>query len=117
MANTSSSSSSSSESFCLVKSSINIDETFSVPHIVLAGETISSTGLSSRPGGKGANVSAAIGLAGGSVRLSAAVGADATWPVDELRKRHVDTEAIEVLEGTPTGRAFIQIAEDGENSM
>lgn len=103
--------------FCLVKSSINIDETFLVPHIVKPGETISSSGLVSRPGGKGANVSAAIALAGASVTLSGAVGKDATWPVEELKQRHVDTSSIEVLDDTPTGRAFIQIARDGENSI
>ncbi|PWY98104.1 Ribokinase-like protein [Testicularia cyperi] len=106
-----------SKPFCLVKSSINIDETFAVPHIVKPGETISSTGLTSRPGGKGANVSAAIALAGATVTLSGAVGKDAPWPVDELKSRGVDTSSIETLEDTPTGRAFIQIAEDGENSI
>ncbi|PWN52598.1 Ribokinase-like protein [Violaceomyces palustris] len=105
------------EPFCLVKSSINVDETFDVPHIVKPGETISSTGLNSRPGGKGANVSAAIALAGAQVSLSAAVGTDATWPVQELERRNVDVRAVEVLQDQPTGRAFIQIAEDGENSI
>ncbi|SAM83733.1 related to RBK1-putative ribokinase [Ustilago bromivora] len=103
--------------FCLVKSSINIDETFVVPHIVQPGETISSTGLVSRPGGKGANVSAAIALAGAKVSLSGAVGKDATWPIDELKSRNVITDDVEILDNTPTGRAFIQIAEDGENSI
>jgi len=103
--------------FCLVKSSINIDETFLVPHIVRPGETISSSGLVSRPGGKGANVSAAIALAGAKVSLSGAVGKDATWPLDELKSRNVITDDIEILDDTPTGRAFIQIAEDGENSI
>lgn len=106
-----------SQPFCLVKSSINIDETFLVPHIVRPGETISSSGLVSRPGGKGANVSAAIALAGARVSLSGAVGKDATWPIDELKSRKVITDDVEILENTPTGRAFIQIAEDGENSI
>ncbi len=114
---TSSSSSGRSSTFCLVKSSINIDETFLVPHIVRPGETISSSGLVSRPGGKGANVSAAIGLAGAKVSLSGAVGKDATWPIDELKARKVITDDVEILDGIPTGRAFIQIAEDGENSI
>ncbi|SJX64626.1 related to RBK1-putative ribokinase [Sporisorium reilianum f. sp. reilianum] len=103
--------------FCLVKSSINIDETFMVPHIVRPGETMSSTGLVSRPGGKGANVSAAIALAGAQVSFSGAVGKDAPWPLDELKSRKVITDDAEILENTPTGRAFIQIAEDGENSI
>lgn len=109
--------SSSTRPFCLVKSSINIDETFLVPHIVRPGETISSSELVSRPGGKGANVSAAIALAGASVSFSGAVGKDAPWPLDELKARHVMIDGAEILDNTPTGRAFIQIAEDGENSI
>ena len=112
-----SSSSCTARPFCLVKSSINIDETFLVPHIVRPGETISSTGLVSRPGGKGANVSAAIALAGAQVSLSGAVGKDATWPIDELKSRNVLTDNVEILDNLPTGRAFIQIAQDGENSI
>lgn len=102
---------------CLVRSSINIDEMFAVSHVVRPGETISSSSLQSRPGGKGANVSAAVALAGQKIVLSGSVGKDATWPMDELKKRGVDTSSIRVLEGVPTGRAFIQVAEDGENSM
>ncbi|EPQ31227.1 uncharacterized protein PFL1_01412 [Pseudozyma flocculosa PF-1] len=113
----SSSSSSNSAPFCLVKSSINVDETFDVPHIVAPGETLSSTGLTSRPGGKGANVSAAIALAGAPVRFSGAVGSDAPWPLDELACRGVDIDGVETLKDQPTGRAFIQIAADGENSI
>lgn len=45
------------------------------------------------------------------------VGSDATWPIDELRKRHVDVNSVRVSTTQPTGRAFIQIAEDGENSI
>ena len=86
-------------------------------HIVRPGETISSTGLVSRPGGKGANVSAAIALAGAPVSFSGAVGKDAPWPLDELRSRKVITDGAEILENVPTGRAFIQIANDGENSI
>lgn len=78
---------------------------------------MSSTGLVSRPGGKGANVSAAIALAGAKVSFSGAVGKDAPWPLDELKSRKVITDDAEILENTPTGRAFIQIAEDGENSI
>lgn len=104
----------------LVPSSINIDETFIVPHIVRPGETLSSSGLSSRPGGKGANVSSALGLSGCTdTWFVGNVGTDAPWPLDELKKRGVNVKLAGKLDGTPTGRAFIQIAEEegGENSM
>jgi ribokinase len=102
---------------CLVRSSLNIDEMFAVPHVVRPGETISSSSLTSRPGGKGANVSAAVALAGQQVFLGGSVGKDATWPIDELKKRGVNVDSVRVLDDVPTGRAFIQVAEDGENSI
>lgn len=109
--------SSSSPPLVLTVSSVNIDETFSVPHIVRPGETLSSSGLTTRSGGKGANVSVALGLSGVECWFVGNVGKDAPWPLDELRKRNVRTDLAQQLEGVPTGRAFIQIAEDGENSM
>ena len=33
--------------------SFNIDQTFTVPHIVKTGETLSATDFNARPGGKG----------------------------------------------------------------
>lgn len=109
--------SSSAGPLCLVRSSINIDSMFAVPHVVRPGETISSSKMVEKPGGKGANVSAAVALAEQPVVMSGAVGKDATWPIDELKKRGVQTGSIRQLETIPTGRAFIQVAEDGENSM
>lgn len=102
---------------CLVRSSINIDQMFAVPHVVRPGETLSSSAMQSRPGGKGANVSAAVALAGQDVIMSGAVGRDAEWPIDQLAQRGVKTEAIRVFDDVPTGRAFIQVAADGENSI
>lgn len=107
----------SSSPLVLIPSSINIDETFIVPHIVRPGETLSSSGLTSRPGGKGANVSSALGLSGCDAWFVGNVGKDAPWPLDELSKRGVNVSLAGRLEGTPTGRAFIQIDEGGENSM
>ncbi|KAE8266516.1 hypothetical protein A4X09_0g5833 [Tilletia walkeri] len=109
----------------LVRSSINVDETFTVSAIARPGQTISSKGYQARAGGKGANVAAAIGLAllpqdqegGAGVRLVGAVGQDATWPLDNLKKSNVDISGVSILEDVPTGRAFIQVAEDGENSI
>ncbi|UZJ56647.1 hypothetical protein CBS101457_005967 [Exobasidium rhododendri] len=106
-----------SSPLCLVRSSINIDEMFAVANVVRPGETISSSSLTSRPGGKGANVSAAVALAGGKIVISGAVGNDATWPIQALEERGVEIGNIRVLEDIPTGRAFIQVAKSGENSI
>lgn len=114
-----------SEARCIVRSSVNIDETFQVPHIVRPGETISSSQMWSRPGGKGANVAAALvrhaltqGLAGVQVVMLGAVGEDAPWPLEHLRKHGVHVDDVHRSRDTPTGRAFIQISSaDGENSI
>ncbi|CAO1624803.1 unnamed protein product [Parajaminaea phylloscopi] len=113
----SASNASSSAPLVIAVSSINIDETFQVPHIVRPGETLSSSGLTTRSGGKGANVSVALALSGTECWFVGSVGKDAPWPLEELRKRNVRTDLARELEGVPTGRAFIQIAEDGENSI
>lgn len=79
---------------------------------------MSSSGMWSRPGGKGANVAAALGLAGAPVKMLGAVGKEATWPLDCLKERHVDTSHVHVSDSVPTGRAFIQVStSDGENSI
>lgn len=63
-------------------------------------------------------MAAALGLAGARVRMVGAVGADAPWPLEHLRARHVDTTGVHESPNVPTGRAFIQIsAADGENSI
>lgn len=53
----------------LVYSSLNIDSTFSVDHIVLPGETEPSTGFRKAAGGKGANQAVAIAKAAGKGRI------------------------------------------------
>lgn len=43
-----------------------------------------------------------------------AVGKDAAWPIDELKKRNVKVEGIQILDDLPTGRAFIQVSMSAE---
>ncbi|KZT59291.1 Ribokinase-like protein [Calocera cornea HHB12733] len=103
---------------CLVRGSLNIDEFFRVPHIVRAGETISSTGdLTRRAGGKGANQAAAIARAGGRVELVGAVGKDGQWLKQELSEAGVGVEGVAVDEEISTGRAIIQLTPEGENCI
>jgi ribokinase len=66
-----------------------------VKDIVRPGETISSTSLSRRTGGKGANQAVAVAKAGGSVMLVGAVGEDGTWVKDQLNEFGVDVGGIE----------------------
>ncbi|KAL1410099.1 putative ribokinase [Vanrija albida] len=101
----------------LVRGSINIDEFYLLPHIVRPGETIASTGFSRSTGGKGANQAYAAGRAGANVVLDAQVGADGAEVVKLIASGGVDVSRVRVIDGEVTGRAIIQRAADGENSI
>ncbi|WVQ79272.1 hypothetical protein IAT38_001368 [Cryptococcus sp. DSM 104549] len=102
---------------CLVRGSVNIDEFFHLPHIVRPGETISSTSLTKRAGGKGANQAYAVARGGGAVDLDGAIGRDGVWVKEMLEGAGVGTGKLKVLDDELTGRAIIQSAADGENSI
>ncbi|GFZ50004.1 hypothetical protein JCM24511_07757 [Saitozyma sp. JCM 24511] len=102
---------------CLVRGSINIDEFFHLPHIVRPGETISSTRLTKKAGGKGANQAYALARAGGGVVLDGCIGDDGVWVRGMLEGVGVDVGRLRVVENEVTGRAIIQSAADGENSI
>lgn len=119
---------------------------FTLGHIVAPGQTISSSSLTRRPGGKGANqaCSVARSSAGQVTRPSSplhrarssrltrfdalllfvsllvvgAIGEDGTWVKDRLQGYGVDVERIVVSQNEVTGRAIIQLSTaDGENSI
>ncbi len=96
--------------------SLNIDLVFSVPHIVVEGETISSTALRKSAGGKGANQSAAIAKAGVEVFHAGKVGQDGTFLIDLLKSYGVRTDFIQV-DGEASGQALIQVNDQGQNSI
>jgi len=87
-----------------------------VKDIVRPGETISSTSLSRRAGGKGANQAVAVAKAGGNVTLIGAIGQDGAWVKDQLKSFGVEVEGIKTDQES-TGRAIIQLAKSGENSI
>ncbi|KAG7087456.1 hypothetical protein E1B28_013422 [Marasmius oreades] len=101
---------------CLVRGSINVDEYFDVKDIARPGETISSHGLAKRAGGKGANQAVAVAKAGGQADFVGAVGEDGLWTLDHLSEHGVNIAGSERVSEL-TGRALIQVAEDGENSI
>lgn len=97
--------------------SINVDVVFSVPRIVRPGETLAARGVRRVAGGKGANQSIALARAGASVRHVGRVGTDGTWIVALLAEAGVDVAHVVVDADAPTGSAFIQVADDGENAI
>ncbi len=100
----------------LVYSSLNIDSTFSVDHIVLPGETQLSTGFRKAAGGKGANQAVAIAKAGLKVYFAGKVGSDGEFALRKLNGYGVDTSFVHHTESC-TGQAIIQLDREGQNSI
>ncbi|MDD3365993.1 MAG: ribokinase [Sphaerochaetaceae bacterium] len=97
--------------------STNIDIVFAVDHIVAPGETISSTNMTRSTGGKGANQSVAVAMAGEhEVFHAGKIGPDGLWIKEKLQAKGVRTDFLTVGK-TPTGQALIQVAANGQNSI
>lgn len=96
--------------------SANIDYVYSLDHIVMAGETISSKELNIFPGGKGLNQSVALARAGASVYHAGCVGKDGQLLIDTLSGNGVDMTYLNVVD-EKSGHAIIQVSADGENSI
>jgi ribokinase len=96
--------------------SLNIDHVYQVDHIVRPGETLSSGSYQVFAGGKGANQSAALALAGASVCHAGQVGPEGQWLLDKLAALGVDMRFT--LRGrVPTGHAVIQVDPAGQNAI
>ena len=101
----------------LVFGSANIDETYTVPHMVRRGETLSATVVVRRSGGKGLNQAIAFARAGASTRFAGLVGEDGRFLLDELASAGVDADLVEVLDDERTGVAVIQNDAAGDNCI
>ena len=98
--------------------SLNIDHVYRVDHIVRPGETLASDGYEIFAGGKGANQSAALALAGAMVAHAGRIGTDGCWLRDGLEQIGVDVSNIVVDAEVPTGHAVIQVdSASGENAI
>ena len=69
--------------------SLNLDFTYTVPHFVQPGETLSAEGLQTFPGGKGLNQSIALSRAGAEVFHAGCIGPDG----EMLRRQLIDAGA------------------------
>lgn len=97
--------------------SANLDLVALAARVPSAGETVLGHGYFEAPGGKGLNQAVAAARAGATVVMVGAVGADEAGRT--LRQvadtEGIDTAALHVLPGSPTGRALIAVGDDGEN--
>jgi ribokinase len=96
--------------------SINIDHVYRMPRLARPGETLSSSGYTRGPGGKGFNQSVALARAGAAVSHIGFIGGDGAWLRDLLSAEGVDCAGIRVC-GEATGHAIIQVLPDGENTI
>lgn len=96
--------------------SMNLDHAYSVPHLVLPGETISASDMNLFSGGKGLNQSIAVAKAGGTVFHAGIVGEDGEILLDALRAVAVNTAYVQKAQG-PSAHTVIQVEPDGQNSI
>lgn len=103
----------------LVVGSLNVDVTTTVERHPGPGETVLGDGLTRSPGGKGANQAVAAAAAGARTRMVGAVGADAEGAAYRagLSGQGVDTSAVRVVDGLPTGTALVLLDPAGENCI
>lgn len=100
---------------------INQDEVARVHTHPAPGETVVTNSIDFFPGGKGANQAVAAATAGFDVRVQmlGAVGEDVAGDVQlaALLSAGVDASLVRRVIGTPTGRAYITVSHDGQNSI
>jgi len=102
----------------VVVGSLNMDLVVRVARHPRPGETVLGHGHASHPGGKGANQAVAAARLGAHVSLAGRVGDDdhGRALVAALRRDGVDVSRV--LRGErPTGVAFIQVDDRGQNSI
>ena len=98
--------------------SLNLDYTYRLDHFVKPGETEASQSRTLACGGKGLNQSVALAKCGAEVYHAGAVGKlDGDILTDTLKRAGVNTDRIRVLGDVPSGSAFIQVTESGENAI
>ncbi len=103
----------------VVVGSANVDLVVRVPRFPGPGETTTGDDFAVHPGGKGANQAFAAGRLGARVHMVGRVGSDDQGRLlrASLEGAGVDTAALEVDAGAPTGVALITIDASGQNQI
>jgi ribokinase len=102
-----------------VLGSLNMDISVTVPTLAGPGETVLGSAARLQPGGKGANQAVAAARLGASVRMAGCCGDDDFGRTlrSALEAAGVDTAAVRILPGVPSGLALITVDATGENSI
>lgn len=96
--------------------SLNLDYVYSLDHIVMGGETISSTKMEVFCGGKGLNQSIALARAGIPVFHVGLIGESGESLLNACKESGVDTTYIKRVEGK-SGHTIIQVDKNGQNCI
>ena len=96
--------------------SLNIDYTYSVPHIIVGGETMASYELHEYCGGKGLNQSIALAKAGLDVWHAGIIGNDGQMLLEACSAAGVHTDFIKQMD-VRGGHTVIQVDQNGQNSI
>jgi ribokinase len=102
-----------------VVGSLNLDLVVRVAELPGPGETVTGGDLFRNPGGKGANQAVAAARLGRRVAMIGCVGDDEAGRdlLASLAGDGVDSSRVRVVDGVPSGTAFITVSEDGENQI
>lgn len=103
----------------VVVGSINIDITLNVDELPQPGKTISANKSSTALGGKGANQAIGVSKLEYPVSLIGKVGNDydASIIYNVMFENHVDASGITRDSGSETGKAYINLQNDGESTI
>lgn len=96
--------------------SLNIDNVYSVDHMVIPGETLASLDMHVFCGGKGLNQSIALAKAGVAVCHAGMIGEDGEVLLKACEEAGVDTRYIKKAPGK-SGHTVIQVDRKGQNSI
>ncbi|MCW8091582.1 ribokinase [Alteromonas sp. ASW11-130] len=96
--------------------SINIDHVYQVDHFVNPGETLASNHYQTLLGGKGANQSIALAMAGANVKHVGCIHENDASFKQTLIRKGVDCRYVKCTD-TPSGHAIIQVTPSGENAI
>jgi len=102
-----------------VLGSLNMDISVTVPRLPGPGATVLGSAARFTPGGKGANQAVAAARLGADVRMAGCVGHDdfGRRLLAALRTEGIDTDAVRIVPGVPTGLAMIAVDAAGENQI
>jgi ribokinase len=102
-----------------VVGSLNLDLVIRVAELPGPGETVTGGDLFRNPGGKGANQAVAAARLGRRVAMIGCVGDDQAGAdlLASLEGDGVDSSRVRVVDGVPSGTAFITVRGDGENQI